>query len=131
MYILMKRDMSAKLFLLCHICGFMCNYKSINNRRSRRSKVYYSGSIAERSRASIHPLCSPFSLSVHAFFYYYNVCTHSFWTKFCLSSLFLPSHLHCYSPSLHQNTSPKWLTPSFLKMHSWRHPGRAKMLWML
>ena len=25
----------------------------------------------------------------------------------------LPSHLHCYSPSLHQNTSPKCLTPSF------------------
>ena len=24
----------AKLFLLCQICGFMCNNKSINNRRS-------------------------------------------------------------------------------------------------
>ena len=35
------------------------------------------------------------------------------------------SHLHCYSPSLHQNTSPKWLSPSFHKM-SWCHPGRAK-----
>ena len=39
MYILMKRDMSARLFLLCQICGFMCNYKSINNQRSRRSKT--------------------------------------------------------------------------------------------
>ena len=27
--------------------------------------------------------------------------------------------------------SPKWLTPSFFNMHSWRHPGRAKMLYML
>ena len=39
MYILMKRDMSARLFLLCQICGFMCNYKSINNQRSRRSET--------------------------------------------------------------------------------------------
>ena len=35
----MKRDMSAKLFLLSQICGFMCNYKSINNRRYRRLKT--------------------------------------------------------------------------------------------
>ena len=33
MYILMKRNMSAKLLLLCQICGFMCNYKSINKQR--------------------------------------------------------------------------------------------------
>ena len=39
MYILMKRDMRAKVFLLCQICGFMCNYKSIKNWRSRRSKT--------------------------------------------------------------------------------------------
>ena len=44
---------------------------------------------------------------------------------------FLPSQLHCSSPSLHRITSPKWLTPSFHNMHSWRHPGRAKMLCML
>ena len=36
-----------------------------------------------------------------------------------------------FSPSLHQNISRNWLTPSFFKMHSWRHPGRAKMLCML
>ena len=29
MYILMKRDICAKLFLLCQICGFMCNYNTI------------------------------------------------------------------------------------------------------
>ena len=43
----------------------------------------------------------------------------------------LGNYLHRLSPSLHQNTSPKWLTPSFFNMHSWRHPGRAKMLCML
>ena len=31
MYILMKRDICAKLFLLCQIRGFFCNYKSIIN----------------------------------------------------------------------------------------------------
>ena len=35
----MKRDMSDKLFILCQICGFKCNYKSINNRRSQRTKT--------------------------------------------------------------------------------------------
>ena len=59
------------------------------------------------------------------------VCTHIFCTKFCLSSLFLPSHLYCCYPSLHQNSSPKWLTPSFLNKHLWRHPGIAKMLCLL
>ena len=39
MYILMKRDMSDKLFLLCQICGFICNYKSFNNPRSQRLKT--------------------------------------------------------------------------------------------
>ena len=39
MYILMKRDMGAKLFLLCQICGFMCNYKSIKKQRSQRLKT--------------------------------------------------------------------------------------------
>ena len=28
--------------------------------------------------------------------------------------IFLPSHLHCLSPSLHQNISPNWLTLIFL-----------------
>ena len=40
------------------------------------------------------------------------------WIKFLENILdflsFYPSHPHCYSPSFHQNTSPKWLTPSFL-----------------
>ena len=40
MYILMKRDMRAKLFFFCQICGFMCSYKSINNQRSWRSKIF-------------------------------------------------------------------------------------------
>ena len=31
MYIFMKRDMTARLFLLCQISGFMWNYKSFNN----------------------------------------------------------------------------------------------------
>ena len=44
---------------------------------------------------------------------------------------FLPSHMHRSSPSLHQITSTKWLTPSFFNMHLWRNPGRAKMLCML
>ena len=39
MYILMKRDMRDKLFLLCQLCGFLCNYRSSNNWRSRRSKT--------------------------------------------------------------------------------------------
>ena len=43
---------------------------------------------------------------------------------------FSPSHLHRSSPSFHQITSQKWLTPSFFNMHLWRHPGRAKMLCM-
>ena len=45
---------------------------------------------------------------------------------YCLSSLFLPSHLHCFFLSLHRNTGPKWPTPSFHNIHSWCHPGRAK-----
>ena len=28
-YILMKRDLSTRLFLLCQICGFMCNEKQL------------------------------------------------------------------------------------------------------
>ena len=36
----MKRDMSAKLFLLQQICGFICNYKSIYNCRSCISKTF-------------------------------------------------------------------------------------------
>ena len=47
------------------------------------------------------------------------------------SFLFLPSHLLCSSPSFHRNASPKWLTPSSFNMHSWCHPGRAKLLCML
>ena len=42
--------------------------------------------------------------------------------------IFIPSYLPCASPSLHRNTSPKWLTLYFFKLHLWRHPGRAKML---
>ena len=61
----------------------------------------------------------------------FTVFTHNFWRIFRHSFLFLPSHLHCSSPSLHQNTSPKWLTPSFFILHSCCHPGRAKMLCML
>ena len=38
----MKRDMTARLFLLCQITGFMCNYKSVNNRRSQRLKTILS-----------------------------------------------------------------------------------------
>ena len=49
MYILMKRDINAKLFLLCQICGFMCNYKSINNQRSRRNPVKPRASQSELS----------------------------------------------------------------------------------
>ena len=26
--------------------------------------------------------------------------------------------------------SPNWLTPSFFNMHLWRHPGKAKILWL-
>ena len=44
-----------------------------------------------------------------------NVCTHSFWTNFCIFLFFLLSYTCCSSPSLHQNTSLKWLTPSFFK----------------
>ena len=61
----------------------------------------------------------------------FTVCTHSFYRIFRHSFLFLPSQLHRSSPSFHQNTSPKWLTPSFFNMHSWRHPGRAELLCML
>ena len=42
-----------------------------------------------------------------------------------------PLACFCLSPSFHQNTSPKWLTPSFFNMHLWRHPGRTQMLCML
>ena len=45
--------------------------------------------------------------------------------------ILLPSHMPCTSPSLHSNTSPKWLTLNFFKLHSWSHPGKAKMLCML
>ena len=58
------------------------------------------------------------------------VCSHSFWRIFRHSFLFLPSQLHCSSPSFHQNTGPKWLTPSFFNMRPWRHPGRAEVLCM-
>ena len=61
----------------------------------------------------------------------FTVCTYSFWRIFCLSSLFYLSHTRCYSPSFHRNTSPKWLTPSFSKLHAWRHPGRVKKPCML
>ena len=64
----------------------------------------------------------------------FTVCTHSFWTKFCLSFFFSLSHPLCYSPSFHQNTSHKCLTLYFSTMHAWRHPGRAKklcMVWIL
>ena len=30
MYIIIKRDMCTRLFLLCQIRGFLCNYKSFN-----------------------------------------------------------------------------------------------------
>ena len=65
-----------------------------------------------------------------------TVCIHIKWAneqtlKFVIPFFFLPSQVHCSSPSLHQNTSLKWLTPSFFNMHSWRHPGRAKMQCML
>ena len=50
---------------------------------------------------------------------------------FVKQMFFFPSHLPCVSPSLHWNTSPKWLTLYFFELHSWRHPGRAKMLCML
>ena len=39
MYILMKRDISARLFLLCQIPWFVCSNKSFINWRSRRSKT--------------------------------------------------------------------------------------------
>ena len=54
-------------------------------------------------------------------FWCFNVCSFAhllcvhivFEQNFVFPLFFLPSQLHCTSPSLHQNTSPKWLTPSF------------------
>ena len=43
----------------------------------------------------------------------FTVCTHNFWKLFRHSLFFLPSHMPCTSPSLHPNTSPKWLTLIF------------------
>ena len=41
MYILIKRDTCPKLFLLCKICGFMCNNKSINKSKISKIENYF------------------------------------------------------------------------------------------
>ena len=40
MYILKKRDMCTRLFLLCQIQGFMCNYKSFNIKDLQDQKLF-------------------------------------------------------------------------------------------
>ena len=40
MYILMKRDVCPKLFLLCQMCGFMCNNKSLNKLKISKMENY-------------------------------------------------------------------------------------------
>ena len=40
-YILMKKDICPKLFLLCQISDFMCNTKSINKSKILKIKNYF------------------------------------------------------------------------------------------
>ena len=61
-----------------------------------------------------------------------TMCTHSKWAneQTLKTELHIPFYLSVHAFFYYHN-SPKWLTPSFLNMHSWHHPGRAKMLCML
>ena len=58
------------------------------------------------------------------------LCVHTvFKQNFVIPFFLLTSFLHCLDPS--PKYQSEMTNPSFLNMHWWRHPGRAKMLCML
>ena len=62
-----------------------------------------------------------------------SLCYHEPCTFLVIRLLWLQNHNNCHFLLNCTAKGPKWLTPSFCNMHSWRHPapGRAKMLCML